>query len=349
MLVFANRFVYGYFSSIRFVDIHSNKKSIVIKGIGKTVVEGLFLKVFDAHCDVLWKMWENKGLSFKDSEDLHVTWDGLKQGDARVQCFAVYVPEKVKKESVFHVALEMIDIFYEKILRRFPNMRLVTTKKEISELKRGQIGAILTLEGCDAIGTDLEKLRTLYRLGVTSVGLTWNHANAVADGILEERGAGLSSFGREVVRMNNEYFIWTDVSHLSVRGFWDVMETGDFVIASHSNCKAVCANPRNLSNDQIQALIQKNAAIGVTFVPQFLAEGTETTIIDIIRHIEHYCSLGAENNIGFGSDFDGIDHTVHGLGKYEDYFNLVNSLLKYYSETTVKGFIFNNFFSRFPR
>ncbi len=307
------------------------------------------MRIFDAHCDVLWKMWENRVLSFKDSEELHVTWDGLKQADAKVQCFAVYVPEKVRKESAFHVALEMIDLFYEKILRRFPNMKLVTTKKEISDLKQGQIGALLTLEGCDAIGDDLEKLRTFYRLGVTSVGLTWNHANAVADGILEERGAGLSSFGREVVRMNNDHFIWTDVSHLSVKGFWDVMEIGDYVIASHSNCKALCSNPRNLSNDQIQALIQKNAAIGVTFVPQFLSAGQETKISDVIRHVEHYCTLGAVNHIGFGSDFDGIEHTVADLGRYEEYSNLVNSLLKYYSETEVKGFLFENFYSRFPR
>lgn len=317
--------------------------------IGKTVVEGLFLKIFDAHCDVLWKMWENRKLSFKDSEELHVTWDGLKQTDAKVQCFAVYVPEKVRMESAFNVAVEMIDLFYEKILRRFPNMKLVTTKKEIAELKLGQVGAILTLEGCDAIGADIEKLRILYRLGVTSVGLTWNHANAVADGILEERGAGLSTFGRKVVKMNNDHFIWTDVSHLSVKGFWDVMEVGDYVIASHSNCKAVCSNPRNLSNDQIQALIQKNAAIGVTFVPQFLSDGKDVKITDIIRHIEHYCSLGAVHHIGFGSDFDGIDHTVHDLGRYEEYSNLVNSLLKYYSETEVRGFLFNNFYSRFPR
>ncbi|WP_082153440.1 dipeptidase [Bacillus sp. LL01] len=307
------------------------------------------MRIFDAHCDVLWKMWENRGLSFKDSEELHVTWDGLKQADAKVQCFAVYVPEKVRKESAFNVALEMIDLFYEKILRRFPNMKLVTTKKEIANLKQGQIGALLTLEGCDAIGADIEKLRTLYRLGVTSVGLTWNHANAVADGILEDRGAGLSSFGRQVVMMNNDHFIWTDVSHLSVKGFWDVMEIGNYVIASHSNCKQVCSNRRNLSNDQVQALIQKNAAIGVTFVPQFLSEGKETKISDVIRHVEHYCSLGAVKNIGFGSDFDGIDHTVLGLGRVEDYSNLVNSLLKYYSETEVKGFLFNNFYSRFPR
>ncbi|TYS70531.1 membrane dipeptidase [Sutcliffiella horikoshii] len=312
-------------------------------------MEGLYLRIFDAHCDVLWRMWENRDISFKDSEVLHVTWDGLKKSAAKVQCFAVYVPEKVRQESAFEVALEMIDLFYEEILNKFPNMKLVTTKKEIAELKEGQIGAILTLEGCDAIGTDIEKLRTLYRLGISSVGLTWNHANAVADGILEERGAGLSSLGKKVVKLNNEHFIWTDVSHLSVKGFWDVMDIGDYVIASHSNCKEICPNPRNLSDEQIQALIQKDAAIGVTFVPRFLTSDTQASITDILRHVDHFCTLGAVNQIGFGSDFDGIDQTVKGLGKMEDYYHLINSLLKYYSETEVRGFLFDNFFKRFPK
>ncbi|KPB03735.1 dipeptidase [Bacillus sp. CHD6a] len=307
------------------------------------------MRIFDAHCDVLWRMWENREISFKDSEVLHVTWDGLKKSAAKVQCFAVYVPEKVRQESAFDVALEMIDLFYEEIINKFPNMKLVTTKKDIDELTEGQIGAILSLEGCDAIGTDMEKLRTLYRLGISSVGLTWNHANAVADGILEERGAGLSSFGKQVVKLNNDHFIWTDVSHLSVKGFWDVMDLAEYVIASHSNCKEICPNQRNLSDEQIQALIQKDAAIGVTFVPSFLTSDPQASIPDILRHVEHFCTLGAVNHIGFGSDFDGIDQTVKSLGRMEDYYHLINSLLKYYSETEVKGFLFDNFFKRFPK
>ncbi|GAA3323810.1 hypothetical protein GCM10020331_049170 [Ectobacillus funiculus] len=67
-------------------------------------------------------------------------------------------------------------------------------EKDILTLQEEEIGALLTLEGCDAIGSSLTRLQTLYRLGVRSVGLTWNYANAVADGALETRGAGLSDF-----------------------------------------------------------------------------------------------------------------------------------------------------------
>ncbi|WP_417900502.1 dipeptidase [Bacillus sp. CSS-39] len=307
------------------------------------------MRIFDAHCDTIFRMWEEPHLSFKDSTDLHVTWDGLKKADASVQCFAIYIPEMVRAESKFDVALEMIDIFYRDILQRFPKMKLVTSKRDMLHLKEDEVGAVLTLEGCDAIGNSLERLRTLFRLGVSSVGLTWNYANTVADGILEERGAGLSSFGKQVVLENNDHFIWTDVSHLSEKGFWEVLDIGRYVIASHSNCKKICPNPRNLSDAQIKALIEKDAVIGVTFVPQFLSNNPECNISDVIRHLDHICSLGGINHIGLGSDFDGITKTVSGLSRYEDYSSLVNTLLKYYSNTEVEGFLYGNFFKRFPK
>ena len=163
----------------------------------------------------------------------------------------------------------MVDIFYEKILVE-REMKLIRSHDGYWSLKRNEIGAILTLEGCDCIGQDILKLKTLLRLGVTSVGLTWNYANLVADGALEPRGAGVSGFGQEVIRLLNEKSIWCDVSHLSEAAFWDTIKLANYPIASHSNVYNLCAHPRNLKDAQIQALLKKNAVIGVTFVPQFL-------------------------------------------------------------------------------
>src|SRR5699024_11482154 len=101
----------------------------------------------------------------------------------------------------------------------------------IIQLHDGEIGTMLTLEGVDAIGKDLKKLKILYELCVRSVGLTWNNANLAADGVGESRGAGLTTFGREIVQFNNAHKIFTDVSHLNEPGFWDVMEEGKYVIA----------------------------------------------------------------------------------------------------------------------
>lgn len=308
------------------------------------------MKLFDAHCDVLWQLWRNRKISFHDKDKLHVTLDWLMEANSKVQCFAVFVPPNVYPESRLTVALEMIDIFYEEILGRYPNIKLVRSRNDVSLLRENEIGAVLTLEGCDAIGESLVKLKTLIRLGVTSIGLTWNYSNSVGDGTWEERKGGLSSFGKHVIKVLNEAQCWVDVSHLSEKGFWDVMELADNPIASHSNAYTLCPHPRNLRDEQILALIKRNGAIGITFVPTFLKSGEgKATIADVLCHLDYICSLGGALNVGFGSDFDGIDETVVGLENFKCYLNLINELQKHYSETEVHRFLFTNFYERFPR
>lgn len=307
------------------------------------------MKIFDAHCDVLYKMFLNPKINFKDSSKLQVTFEQLVATDAKVQCFAIYIPESIHPDMRFQSALYMVEIFYEKIIKAFPQLKLITCQEDITSLTSDQIGAVLTLEGCDAIGSDLIKLKSLIRLGVSSVGLTWNFANSVADGVLEERGAGLSRFGKDVLKILNETQTWCDVSHLSERGFWDVMEWGDYPVASHSNCYSLCPHPRNLTDDQIKAMIQRNSVIGITFVPDFLSSNQAASITDILRHLEHICSLGGEEHVGFGSDFDGIDRFVLNLASLREYEALVNELLKYYPNKQVENFLFYNMVRRFPR
>lgn len=305
--------------------------------------------IFDTHCDVLYRLKKDSTLDFYADVRLHITYKALKSTGSKVQSFALFVPDDVPQELKYQTVLDMIDIFHQQVIAPNEDMVFIRSQEDIDHLKDGQVGAMLTLEGCDAIGTDLVKLRTLFRLGVRSVGLTWNHANATADGALEPRGAGLTSFGKRVVKENNKNHIWTDVSHLCEASFWDVMNLADYPIASHSNAKAVCHHPRNLTDEQIKALIQKDGMIGITFVPDFLAANHEATSKDVLHHIDHICALGGEKHIGFGSDFDGIDSTPTDIRSYYDYSNVVNECLKHYSEETVKGFMFDNFYKNFAR
>lgn len=304
--------------------------------------------IFDAHCDVLMKLFVEPDISFVDSDKLHITKRELIDTGGKVQCFAIYIPEQVHSDMRFQAALAMVDIFHKKILGE-PEMHFIRSRKDIDSLKDKEVGAILTLEGCDCIGDDLLKMKTLLQLGVTSVGLTWNYANLVADGALEKRGGGLTRFGKGVVTLLNEQSVWCDLSHLSESGFWDTIEIAEFPIASHSNAYQLCPHPRNLKNSQIKALLQKNGTIGVTFVPQFLSKGTSASIKDIINHIEHICSLGGEKQIGFGSDFDGIEEMVDHLTSYRNYQNLIGELDKLYSTEFVKGILFENFIRNYPR
>ncbi|MGV3488323.1 MAG: dipeptidase [Tuberibacillus sp.] len=306
------------------------------------------MAIFDAHCDVLYRMHHDKNLSFDQNNGLHITYDYLKKAGSKVQCFALFIPDKVPQEIKFKTALDMIDILYKDILSKHSDVHLIRSKEDIDALGDDEIGIMLTLEGCDAIDIDLMKLRTLFYLGVRSVGMTWNNPNAAADGLLESRQAGLSDFGRLVVRENNKYKVWTDVSHITEKGFWDCMEEADFPIASHSNVKALCNHPRNLTDEQMKALFKKGGVMGINFLPTFLNESKKASIADILKHIEYICALGGEKHVGFGSDFDGIETTPKELNNVGDFPILINELLKHYSEEIVRGICFENFYRALP-
>ncbi|MBP3040149.1 dipeptidase [Bacillaceae bacterium Marseille-Q3522] len=306
------------------------------------------MKIIDLHCDVLLKLSEGNGrVSFARGE-LHASKANLQKGEVKVQCFAIFIPPDMPIEEKFGAALGQIAAFYQEVLGKNPQMKQIKEWHDFESLQDGEIGAMLTLEGVDAIGNDLGKLDQLYQLGVRSVGLTWNNANLAADGAGEARGAGLTAFGKEIVQFLNNHQMYTDVAHLSEKGFWDVMETAVYPIASHANAKKLCNHPRNLSDEQAKALFANNGLIHVVYMPDFVKEGGQATIDDLIRHIDHFASLGGIKHIGLGSDFDGISRFVEGLEDASKSQNLINELLKRFSEDEVKGIAHQNFLDHRP-
>ena len=307
------------------------------------------MNIIDLHCDVLFKMHESKGkIRFTDSAELDVTYEKLKQGGVRIQAFAIFISPSIKSDEKFQVALDQIHYFYSEVIGKNSNMKSLRSWEDFDQLKEGQIGAFLTLEGVDCIGNDLRKLSILHELGVRSIGLTWNNANLAADGIGEERGAGLTTFGKEIIQFCNEKKILSDVSHLSEKAFWDVMDMAHFPIASHSNSKAICADQRNLTDEQAIHLFNNNGLIHVIYNPPFVVEKGAASISDLISHIDHFCSLGGVGQIGLGSDFDGISEKIIGLEDASMHPALINALLTKYSEDEVKGFAYQNFLNYRP-
>ncbi|WP_071459696.1 dipeptidase [Bacillus massilinigeriensis] len=308
------------------------------------------MEIIDLHCDVLLKLQYGKGnIRFSNDARLDANKDRLKEGKVKIQAFAIFIDPKVKQEKKWDAALQQIELFHKEVLGKNSEMKLLKSWKDFSSLKEHDIGAFLTLEGVDPIGNDLAKLEQLHKNGVLSVGLTWNHANLAADGAGEPRGAGLTMFGKEIVNYNNRNRIFTDVSHLSDKAFWDVFETADYLIASHSNSRQLCNHQRNLTDSQASALFRKDGMLHIVFHPPFLCYSEKADIQDIIRHIDYFCSLGGVKNLGFGSDFDGISTHVAELENASKYQNLINELLKYFSEEEVRGFASRNFFEHLPR
>lgn len=308
------------------------------------------MNIIDLHCDALLKLWEGKGtLCFGDAPELHTNKLRLQQGGVKVQCFAIFIDPDIHSDQKFQAALEQIDYFYKEVLGKNPEMKHIKDWSDFDSLKDGEIGAMLTFEGVDPIGNDLARLHILYQLGVRSVGLTWNFANLAADGAGEPRGGGLTLFGKEIVGFNNQHQILTDVSHLSEKAFWDVMELADYPIASHSNSKTLCNHPRNLTDEQAAAMFEKGGLIHVVYHPPFVKEDGKATITDLVEHIDHFCSLGGLKQVGLGSDFDGISTLIPDLENASMSQNLINELLKYYSEEAVKGFAYQNFLDHRPQ
>ncbi|HLR74006.1 MAG TPA: dipeptidase [Virgibacillus sp.] len=316
------------------------------------------MKVIDTHCDALLKLqlaqqgspYDIEPLSFYDAKEIETSVTRLQKGHVMAQFFAIFIYPDVPSDLKWQYALEQVDLFYTEILAKNPQMKHIKKWEDFDDLKDGEIGAVLTLEGADAFGNDLMKLRQLYRLGVLSIGMTWNNANLCADGAGEPRGGGLTLLGKEVVQLNNEHKVLTDVAHSTEQGFWDILEYADYPIASHSNARALCDHVRNLNDEQAKAMFDKDGLIHVVYNPPFINENSnEATIADLIKHIDHLCSLGGVNHIGFGSDFDGISTYVKDLEDASKQQNLINELLKHYSEDEVKGFAYQNFLNHRPK
>ncbi|MBS2969063.1 membrane dipeptidase [Metabacillus sp. KIGAM252] len=304
------------------------------------------MKIFDAHCDMLLKLWLDPSINPWDGSGLHTNLEKLIQFNAKIQCLAIYIPANLPADQQFGAAMAQIRILYEKILKPYPQFKLLTAGKQQDQLEDEEIGIILSLEGCDCIGNQLDRVSLLHKHGVRIYNLTWNYANLFADGALEKRNAGLSLLGKTFVDSLNELNAWIDVSHLSERSFWDVMEAADHVTATHSNAYSLLPHPRNLRDSQIKTLIDRDAPIGITFVPDFISK--DPSISMLLNHLEHICSLGGEKHTGLGSDFDGISDTVPGLNGYEEYDNLLNEIYKRYSAEVADGIVFQNFAGRIP-
>lgn len=302
------------------------------------------MRKIDFHCDVLSKMLVDQSIMFDEqsfSRKLDVTLQSLMHSDYMLQVFAIYIPNDWKKDIL--TILKCVEIFYEKIVNH-PNVIFVDSAIDVERCKAtNKVGAILSIEGLDGLEGHVFLATILHRLGVRFAGLTWNSMNWAADGVLDSYGMGLSALGKDFVHKCNEKGITIDVSHLSEKSFWGVMEASSKpVIASHSNARAICDHPRNLNDQQIISIFRKNGLIGLTFVPWFVVEKRIAQIEDLIPHIDHMIHLGGENHIVLGSDFDGIDSYITGLTTPTDVQTLEKILLEHYEYEVVEKLMWRN-------
>jgi membrane dipeptidase len=159
-------------------------------------------------------------------------------------------------------------------------------------------------------------------------------------------GGGLGAFGVEVVRKMEDLGMIIDVSHLSEDGFWDVIKLTKKdtpIFATHSNCKAICDHPRNLTDEQIRIIIERNGFIGLNLYPDFLG-GDDLELV--IKHAAHIIGLSGEHALGFGFDFDGVDKLPKGIAGIENAPLIIEKLRKHFDDDLVRKMCGGNLVSK---
>lgn len=196
-------------------------------------------------------------------------------------------------------------------------VRVVTTHRQlISAMDQGVLAAVMHMEGVEAIKKDLDALRVLYEAGLRSLGPVWSRPNAFGHGVpfnfpdTPDIGPGLTPAGKELVRLCNQMGVMVDLSHLNEKGFWDVVALSTApIVASHSGAWALSRSPRNLTDDQLQAIGDSRGIVGVNFARGFLRRdglGDKlTSVTEIAKHVEYIAGKIGVDHVGFGSDFDG--------------------------------------------
>ena len=232
------------------------------------------MQVIDSHVDTPSQLIRLRNIGI-DNRYGHVDFPKLRRGGVGGSFFALYTPAEMVPDAATRYALEMISAVYDAVDAN-PDYAALAFSAEEAEVnaKNGLISVFIGMENGAPIQQSLSLLRTFYRLGVSYVTLTHNGDNAIADSAAEgKRWHGLSPFGKQVVAEMNALGMMVDLSHASDETFWDCIRLSEApVIATHSCCRALCNHRRNLTDEMLQALGEKDGYVGVNFCPAFLSE-----------------------------------------------------------------------------
>lgn len=303
------------------------------------------ISVFDAHCDTISRCWrECEGL---DHNSGAISLERTACFGRYCQFFALWTADGFTgyppgPESVERAYWALLRCFKDQMARNRDKIVQCRTVQDVEQAHRcGKAAAFLTVEGAELLGCDPARLEETAAEGVVAINLTWNHANALSGSNCDEPERGLSPIGRDFVRKMQDLHIFVDVSHLSEAGFWDVIGMARRpIIASHSNAKSVWNHTRNLTDEQITAIIENQGVIGLNLYQDFIGGSRD---LDALRaHLDHILELGGSANVGLGGDWDGCD-LIDALPSIDKLSRFYEYLLNHgYNETVVRDLFYNN-------
>jgi len=296
-----------------------------------------FPMIFDGHNDAMLRLWKSgvDGVAdrFRQSETGQIDLAKAQRGGLAGGFFALFAPPEgtfvmpdftppydVALPSMLdqQIALKMIveQAAILLTLDRAGVLRLCRNRADIdTAISKGEIAALMHLEGAEAIDTDLLALETLYGAGLRSLGPVWSRPTIFGHGVPfrypsdGDTGPGLTDAGKRLVARCAELGVIVDTSHLNMAGFHDVAEAGLPLVATHSNAHAISPGARNLTNAQLRAIGETGGMVGLNYGTMFLREDGRASpdggLEAAMRHLQHMIEHAGEDHVGLGSDFDG--------------------------------------------
>ncbi len=299
---------------------------------------------FDLHCDTLLHTLEGHGLV---ENNLCISVKRGLVNSPWVQAFAAFIHDNHDNvpDEGYEKFLKMAAI-YKETLAANPGLLVEYNPFEVDPTR---CNAMLTVEGGAAIGGRPERIEELAKMGVRIFSLVWSEENLLAGGVNSE--SGLKPAGVETVKELERCGVVLDVSHINVKGFWELcnIATKPF-IATHSNSISICKNIRNLADDQVKEIVRRGGIVGLNYHQPFMhdREATDGGYADMARHIEKMLALGAENALTLGSDFDGALYPEN-MDKIEKMPAFIHFIEKEYGAAFAAKISFenaNNFFKK---
>lgn len=312
------------------------------------------IPVFDAHCDTIAEV-ALRGGGLRQNR-LHLDLERGGSYKPYAQVFAVFTRPVTDWEVMDYSRdwpPEVVKVAGEALLAQLleefqKNADILTHCKNAKDIRlaaaEDKIAALIAVEGAELIGTGISDLYAAYDKGVRLINLCWNFDNAICGAANGPTKSGLTELGCLYVRKMQELGIVVDLSHASEQTFWDTAERANRpIIAGHSNAKAVCDNPRNLTDEQFQALVALGGVAGLNLYPEFLNESGEADLEDILRHLEHFLALDGAKAICLGGDLDGVESLPKGITGIESYGKIYEFLLhRNYPESLVRDIFYYN-------
>lgn len=290
------------------------------------------MKLFDLHCDTITKLFSLKQSLFDGKAQVNIKkTENLREWR---QIFAIFIPDTIRGTDAFEYFLAVSDYYKQQIFDYYDKIGVKSNH-------------LLSIEGGAVLAGSLEYIDILREKGVKLLTLTWNGENELGFGADFDKG--LKKFGFECVKKLEDSNIVIDVSHLSDKGFYDVASVADKpFVATHSNSRKICNHRRNLTDEQFRYICSIGGIVGVNFHKPFVTSNGRY-IVDLLNHIEHFMSLGGEDTLCIGSDFDGAD--MHeSLDSIDKISTLVDALAsENYSDELINKIMFKNAFDFFER